>query len=77
MNLLLSLGILIFVASCTTIPVNPKPLGVNETYHLTGGVEEPVYPPESMINCWVQVPHDKLWYPCPQKSDEELGKHGH
>jgi len=74
MKYFLLTGLLIGIFACTT----PQPIThINEQYHLTGGVEEPTYPPDGPINCWVQPPHDKYWYPCPQKSDTELGQHGH
>jgi hypothetical protein len=66
----------VFIAGCVG-PVHEQGGGVNAKHGLTGGVKEPVYPPDGPINCWVQPPHDVLWYPCPQKSDAELGAHGH
>jgi hypothetical protein len=55
---LFSIGILLLVgvAACAAPAVKP--------HGLKGGVVEPTYPPESQINCWVQPPHDTLWYPC-------------
>jgi hypothetical protein len=58
-------GLLVFmVASCAS------PVG--KSLHLVGGVKEPVYPPDGPINCWIQPPHDDLWYPCPTPSAEDM-----
>lgn len=39
-----------------------------KTHNMTGGVKEPLYPPESNTNCWVQPTEDELWYPCQERS---------
>lgn len=62
---LIILSVLIaFSVACSTAPVR-KPHG------LKGGVVEPNY---DQINCWVQPPHDDLWYPCQQ---ENIPHYGH
>ena len=66
------------VFGCMTSVVPEQPHStIYKGYHLQGGVKEPTYPPEGLINCWVQPPDDEYWYPCPQRTDEELGQHGH
>jgi hypothetical protein len=59
--MLMALGL----ASCTA-PVVVKPHG------LKGGVKEPTYPPDGPINCWIQPPHDDLWYPCVQENQPHI-----
>jgi hypothetical protein len=54
---------LIFIVGCTAIK-QPIETRTNAKYGLTGGVKDPVYPPDGPINCWVQPPHDDFWYPC-------------
>ena len=72
----------LLLVSCSTAPaLAPAPAPVAKSItearqaisELQGGVLEPTYPPY----CWVQPPNSELWYPCGQKSDEELGQHGH
>lgn len=77
-GLLLITGILL-LSACATKPILPVETHTyhSSKYHLTGGVLEPTYPPDGPINCWIQPGTDSYWYPCPQKSDAELGLHGH
>lgn len=75
MKHILLLFLLVLVVGCSMPTLVPS--HTHKPHGLTGGVQEPVYPPDGPINCWVQPPHEELWYPCQQKSDEELGLHGH
>lgn len=58
--------IIMMLIACT-----PQP--IKKHHSLTGGVKEP----DDSTNCWVQPYNDELWYPCGQRSDKELGTHGH
>ena len=66
----LLLGLIILTATaCTTTPIQ------KHSHGLTGGVKEPTY---DVVNCWVQPPHDDLWYPCPDRANlEGYLSHGH
>ena len=60
--LFLGMLVLAVVACSTTEQTSVKP---HDGLHgLKGGVLEPTYPPDGPINCWIQPPHDKYWYPC-------------
>lgn len=66
---------LLVLTACTVV----QP--IKKSHGLTGGVKEVTAADYERINCWVQPPHDELWYPCPASTELEgylhPGGHSH